>query len=230
LQSPSANTKIPNTIPVDIAGIPEEEIPTQQFLQTISKITFQKWFSIVTLAVEDFSTNTVALIDSGADVNCIKRGIIPTKYCEKTNERLSSANGTPLTISYKLNKGYIKNDNYCFKNTFLIVDNITSDLILGTPFLTQIYPFYVNESGLHTKIMGKTIPFNFLTAAKQKEISDLQSSSIYKQINTIQIKTQLITSLQEEVSYLRIEEQLQNPNIQQKILDLEQVIKQKNLC
>jgi len=122
-----------------------------------------------------FSTNTVALIDSGAYVNCIKRGIIPTKYCEKTNEGLSSANGTPLTISYKLNKGYIKNDNYCFKNTFLIVDNITSDLILGTPFLTQIYPFYVNESGLHTKIMGTTISFNFLTAAKQKEIAHLQS-------------------------------------------------------
>jgi len=162
LQAPPANIAIPNTIPVDIAGIPEEEIPTQQFLQTISKITFQKWFSIVTLAVEDFSTNTIALIDSCADVNCIKRGIIPTKYCEKSNEGLSSANGTPLIISYKLNKGYIKNDNYCFKNTFLIVDNMTSDLILGTPFLTQIYPFYVNESGLHKKIMGKTISFNFL--------------------------------------------------------------------
>ena len=118
-------------------------------MQTISKITFQKWYSIVTLIVEDFSTNIVALIDSGADVNCIKRGIIPTKYCEKTNEGLSSANGTPLTISYKLNKGYIKNDGYCLENTFFIVDNMTNDLILGTPFLTQIYPFYVNETGVH---------------------------------------------------------------------------------
>jgi len=118
LQSQPPNTEIPNTIPVDITGIPEAEIPTPQFLQTVSKITFQKWFSIVTLAMKDFSTNTVALIDSGADVNCIKRGIIPTKYCEKTNEGLSSANGTPLTISYKLNKGYIKNDDYCFKIHF----------------------------------------------------------------------------------------------------------------
>ena len=92
--------------------------------------------------VKDFSTNTVVLIDSGADVNCIKRGIVPTKYCEKTNDGLSSVNGTPLTISYKLNKGYIKNNGYCFKNTFLIVDNMTSDLILGTPFLTQIYMLF----------------------------------------------------------------------------------------
>jgi len=36
-----------------------------------------------------------------------------------------------------------------------------------------------------------------------------------------------MNSLQEEVSYLRIEEQLQNPNIQKKILDLEQIIKNK---
>ena len=90
----------------------------QQFIQTISKITFQKWFSIVTLIAEDFSTNTVALIDSGADVNCIKRGIIPTKYCEKSNEGLASANGSALHINYKLNKGYIKADGYCLKNTF----------------------------------------------------------------------------------------------------------------
>ena len=132
--------EIPPAIPIEISHISDTEIPTKQFIQTISKIKFQKWFSIVTLTVEDFSTNTVALIDSGADVNCIKRGIVPTKYCEKSNEGLASANGTSLNISYKLNKGYIKNDGYCLKITFLIVNNMTSDLILGTPFLTQIYP------------------------------------------------------------------------------------------
>ena len=108
LQIQPQKIEIPTTIPLEISNIPETEISTKQFLQTISKITFQKWFLVVTLTVEDFSTNAVALIDTGADVNCIKRGIIPTKYCEKTNEGLSSANDTPLTISYKLNKGYIK--------------------------------------------------------------------------------------------------------------------------
>jgi len=41
-RSQSSNKEIPNTIPVDISGIPESEIPTPQFLQTISRITFQK--------------------------------------------------------------------------------------------------------------------------------------------------------------------------------------------
>jgi len=199
LETQKSEQVIPQSIPVAISGIPEAEIPTTQFLQTISKITFQKWYSIVTLIIEDFSTNVIALIDSGANLNCIKGGVVPIKYCERTTEGLSSANGTPLSINYKVAKGYIKNDGYCFKNTFLIVNNIRNDLILGTPFLTQIYPFYVNETGVHTKIVGNTISFNFLLAAKQKEVAELQSSSIYKQINTSQMKQNLIRSLQEEV-------------------------------
>jgi len=132
----------------------------------ISQVTFQKLYSVVKLVVNDFSINTVALIDSGTDQNCIKGGIILTKYCERTKEHLASANDEPLSIQYKLNKGYIQNDGYGFKNVFFIVDNITNDIIVGTPFLTQIYPFYVNETGVHTKIMGKPISFNFLSEAR----------------------------------------------------------------
>ena len=208
LESQKSEPAIPQSIPVEISGIPETKIPTPQVLQTISKITFEKWYSIVTLVMEDISINAIAFINSGADLNCTKGGVIPTKYCERTNEGLSSAKGEPWSISYKLDKGYIKNDGYCFKNTFLIVDNITNDLILGTRFLTQIYPFYVNETDVHAKIIRKPISFNFLSAAKQKQVANLQSSSIYKQINTLQLKQKLIRSLQEEVSYLWIEEQL----------------------
>ena len=75
--------------------------------------------------------------------------------------------------------------------------------------------------------MGKPISFNFLSAAKQKEVSQLQSSSIYHQLNTIHIKQNLINNLQEEVSYIRIEEQLRNLTIQKKITDLEHVTKNK---
>ena len=50
--------------------------------------------------LNDFSINTVALIDSGADQNYSTGGIIPIKYCERTKERLASANGEPLSIKY----------------------------------------------------------------------------------------------------------------------------------
>ena len=205
--------------------ISESEIPQTQFLQTISKITFQKWYSVVKLVVEDFSINVIALIDSGADQNCIKEGIVPTKYCERTREQLASASGDPLSIRYKLNKGYIQNNNYCFKNVFLIVANLTNDVILGTPFLTQIYPFTVTQRGVHTTIVGNLITFPFLTSARQKEVMELQSSSIFQQINCLQTKQNLIQHLQEEISFKRIDEQLQKPSLQTRILDLEKNFK-----
>ena len=100
-----------------------------------------------------------------------------------------------MNTRYKLNKGYIQNKGYCFKNTFLIIQNITYDIIPGTLFLKQIYPFQVNESGVHTKILGNQISFNFLSVAKQGKVSLLQNSSIYKQANLLQLK-------QNQISYL----------------------------
>jgi len=99
----------------------------------------------------------------------------------------------------------------------------TGNLILETPFLTQLYPFYVNHKGLHTKIMGKTISFKFLSTTKHRKITSLQSSSTH----TIHLKQNLINSLKNELSYLRIDEQLQKPDIQAKILEIEQIIKTK---
>ena len=100
-----------------------------------------------------------------------------------------------MNARYKLNKGYIQNNGYYFKRIFLIVQNISHDIILGTPLLTQIYTFQVNESAVHTKILGNHISFNFLSAAKQCEVSLLQNSSIYKQVNLLQLK-------QNQISYL----------------------------
>jgi len=42
LQIQPQKLEIPATIPLEISNIPETEISTKQFLQTISKITFQK--------------------------------------------------------------------------------------------------------------------------------------------------------------------------------------------
>ena len=36
------------------------------------------------------------MIDSDADMNCIQEGLIPSKYFEKSTERLVSANGSQM--------------------------------------------------------------------------------------------------------------------------------------
>ena len=70
----------------------EPEPTNESFLQTISRINFQKWHSKVRIVIsKDFQFEVVALIDSGADLNCIQERIIPSKYFWKTKERLTSA-------------------------------------------------------------------------------------------------------------------------------------------
>ena len=98
----------------------------------------------------------------------------------------NSANGSSLEVSYKLRKGYINVQNNSFKNVFIIVKNITNDIILGTRFLSQIYPFYTDNIGVHTQVIGKTIPFPFLSPTMQLEISQLQNSSPSEQ-NTLKL-------------------------------------------
>ena len=57
-----------------------QEATNGTFLQTISRINFQKWHSKVRIVIsKDFQFEVVALIDSGADLNCIQEGIIPSK-------------------------------------------------------------------------------------------------------------------------------------------------------
>ena len=69
-----------------------QEESSEKFLETINRINFQKWHSKVRIVLSrDFEFKVIALIDSGADLNCIQEGIIP--YFKKTRERLTSASG-----------------------------------------------------------------------------------------------------------------------------------------
>ena len=56
------------------------EESSEKFLETISRINFQKWHSKVRIVISrDFEFKVIALIDSGADLNYIQEGIIPSK-------------------------------------------------------------------------------------------------------------------------------------------------------
>ena len=111
-----------------------QEPSSEMFLQTISRINFQKWHSKVRIVIsKDFEFEVVALIDSGADLNCIQEGIIPSKYFRTTKERLTSASGGKMQIEFKIPKAYVCQDNTCFKTTFVLVKNMTDRVILGNP-------------------------------------------------------------------------------------------------
>ena len=79
----------------------------------------------ITLVInKEFSLTVIALVVSGADLNCIQEGLIPSKYYEKSIDRLTQANGDRLQINYRLTNAHSYNDGICFKTPLCLSESI----------------------------------------------------------------------------------------------------------
>ena len=156
----------------------------QNFLCLINKVIFQKWHTEITLVInKEFSLTEIALIDSGADMNCIQEGLIPLKYYKKSFERLTQANGEKLIINYKIPSVDICNDRVCFETVFVLIKDLSSKIILGNPFMALLYPFLTTEEGIKPNVLGKDILFKFILPPILKEIYSLNTIPIIKEID-----------------------------------------------
>ncbi|KAL9674537.1 hypothetical protein QQ045_030809 [Rhodiola kirilowii] len=91
----------------------KQEINDDHFLSTLEMFITQKWLVKITLLINnDYSKEFTALIDSGADLNDIQEGLIPTRYFDKTTQTLSHAGGNNLQINYKLPEAKVLHDVY----------------------------------------------------------------------------------------------------------------------
>ena len=121
-----------------------------------------KWFTKVKTAVShDYYFTVIALIDSDANMNCIQERLIPSKYFEKSIERLVFTNGTQMKIKYELNNAHVCHGNICFKIPYVLVKNMTDKVILGLPFINALYPFLVEHDGITTNPFGQKVKFRF---------------------------------------------------------------------
>ncbi|WJZ92657.1 hypothetical protein VitviT2T_011641 [Vitis vinifera] len=135
---------------------------TNTFLNTVSRVIFQRWEISLTIVVKDkFVFDIIALIDSGAAENCLQESLVPIPLCEETSESLFGANGQRLAIKYKLTDVHIRNHDICIKQTFILVKNLKEKALLGIPFLSSIYPLWVDNQGIRTKLFDKEILFEF---------------------------------------------------------------------
>jgi regulator of replication initiation timing len=98
-----------------------------KIISLINKVCPPKWYAKVYIVI--------TLIDYGVDLNCIQEGLIPSKYFEKSTQRLNSATGTKLQINYELNNVHICQDNVYFHIPSVLVKNMTNKVILGIPFI-----------------------------------------------------------------------------------------------
>ena len=151
----------------------------------------KKWHVKIKLFVKlDFSKEFIALVDSGADINCIHEGLIPVKYFEQTLQTVVGANKQPLQIEHKISNVHVYNKNICYKISLLLVKDMNKEIILGTPFLGLLYPFWVDAEGIKTIFEEQEICFNFLSPPKIKELNKIDN-----QVNLIQKKKQQIKFL-----------------------------------
>ncbi|KAG4907205.1 hypothetical protein JHK82_055868 [Glycine max] len=169
-----------------------ENLEDDMFMGLINKFKIQKIYINIKIIIIDFVLDTMALFDTGADSNCILKGLIPTKFFEKTLEKLSTASGSKLKINYKLSNAIIENQGLKVKTNFLLVKNLKNEVILGTPFIRALFSIQISNEGIPTNHLGRKIIFNFST----KPIS--------RNINLIENKINQINFLKEEVSFNNI--------------------------
>ncbi|KAG8634083.1 hypothetical protein MANES_17G011850v8 [Manihot esculenta] len=191
----------------------------------ITRIKYQKWYVKINLTIKDFKLETIAMLDSGADMNCIDQGIIPSRYFHKTKQTLSAANSTKVKIDYKIPSAHICNKGICFKTSFMLIKNLNTQIILGNPFLQMLYPFKVTQLGLETNVLGQDIIFQFISPINYHDVNLFQQENISK-INNLEKQ---IKFLKDDLHSVKIEEQLEKPNIQQKIKEIQEQF-ERDLC
>ncbi|KAL4581677.1 hypothetical protein LXL04_006204 [Taraxacum kok-saghyz] len=180
---------------------------SNNFLQSMELITSRKWKVKINLFVTyNYQKEFVALIDSGADLNCIREGLIPTKYFQKTTHNLREVSGNKLDITYKLTNAKICIKNVCIPINFTIVKNMYSNrMIIGNSFLEMLLPLTVDKKGITGYYNDQPVFLEFIT--------DPYSTWI----NEMDLKRNQINFLKEEIMTVQIDEQLKQPKLQEKI-------------
>ncbi|GAV59527.1 hypothetical protein CFOL_v3_03058, partial [Cephalotus follicularis] len=205
----------------------------EKFINLIERIIYQKWNINIIITIQDsFKLQTITLVNSGAQINCIQEELIPTKFFEKTEQKLSTANGENLRVKFKISDVHICNEGIYIKQSFILVkDNLDIGIILGQPFLEIIKPFKVKTEGITTQIFQQKILFDFNEKSITKDINLLKTFSLFKEhsVNLIKTKENHLYFMKQEVSNKKLEQHLQTSKIRQKINSLKNNII-NNLC
>ncbi|GAV65412.1 hypothetical protein CFOL_v3_08927, partial [Cephalotus follicularis] len=218
--------------PINPIGLENQGETSTKYINLIERITYQKWHINITITIQNsLKLQTTAIIDSGAQMNCIQEGLIPTKYFEKTKQKLSTANGENLRVNFKVTDVHICNKGIYIKQSFILVKDLDIGIILCQPFLEIIKPFKVKTEGITTKIFQQKIIFAFNGKPITKDINLLKTFSLFKEhsLNLIKTKENHLYFMKQEVSNKKLEQHLQTSKIRQKINSLKNNII-NNLC
>ena len=205
-----------------------EHVP-DDFLNVLTQISSKKYLIRITLVFsDDFKLDTIALFDTGADLNCIKEGVVPKQFLQPTSEKLSAANNSKLHIAGKT-QAFVFNTGISLKTFFVVTKDINHTIILGTPFIDMLTPYKARHDCITSNINNIKLVFPFLEKSKTRNLNLIKACSIHTyHINAlIHGKQFQLHDLQNQVSFCRIDKQLQNSTLQNKITVLQSKIEQQ---
>ena len=90
----------------------------------------------------------------------------------------------------------------CIKKTCILVRDLNEKVRLGVPFLNSIYPIRVDNQGLRITLLDKEILFEFTNPPYERNINTLRDK-------VIKAKESKVNILKQEITLVRIEEQLE---------------------
>lgn len=123
------------------SNTPKESDNPKDFLNIIERTISQKYVLRIKLVInQEFTLETLALVDTGADRNINREGLIPNRYYEKTTQTLQC-----LNIKYKLSNAIVCIEEIYIYMTFIFVQNAGTIVILGNPFTALIEPFTIDD-------------------------------------------------------------------------------------
>jgi hypothetical protein len=179
-------------------------------ISLLNKVYPPKWYTKVHVVVaKDYAFDAIALIDTGADLNCIQEGLVPSRYFEKSMETLSYASGNKMQINFELNNAHVCQNKVCFHIHYVLIKNMSEHVILGMPFIAMIYPFTTKLNGVTTMMMS--VPINFQFASR------FEVDVCHRSMNLISAKTKHLNFLKQEVKYKKMDEQISDKLLQSKI-------------
>ena len=118
-------------------------------------------------------------------MNYLQEGLIPTQFYEKTKQDLFGANGQDLNINYKLSDAHICNQGVCIKQTFILVKDLKEKALIRIPFLSSIFPIWIDKQGIRTKLFGRNILFGFANPPSEININTLNDQVIVAKKNHV---------------------------------------------
>ena len=114
----------------------------------------------ITLLVNNFRIDTLALIDQKINSNFIYEELIPINLLQKIKINLASTNNQDP--KYKATNILICNNNISLKTSFILARYLTQPIVLGNLFFDLLEPFHINQNGIKTKLLGQDLEFNFV--------------------------------------------------------------------